>query len=164
MPSSKETRVRVEGFSKIMASALPASGFASPCGGFFALKAAPISRMSRSCARGRTSRSRKWRGTELRRLPGGSSFLEDVEGFVDMAVVDDEWRQQAHHIVACAGGEHAVLAQFGDHLGIRHPAFEADQKPFAPHLFDQFGVAPGKLLEPAAQALGHRLHAFEEAI
>ena len=30
MPTSKETRVRVDGFSKIMASVLPASGLSRP--------------------------------------------------------------------------------------------------------------------------------------
>ena len=33
MPTSKDTRVRVDGFSKIIASVLPASGLASPLGG-----------------------------------------------------------------------------------------------------------------------------------
>ena len=45
MPTSKDTRVRVEGFSKIMASVLPASGFSWPPLTRAALNALPRSRI-----------------------------------------------------------------------------------------------------------------------
>ena len=48
MPSSKETRVRVEGFSKIIASALSASGFLSPFGNSPRFSALPASMIWRS--------------------------------------------------------------------------------------------------------------------
>ena len=55
MPTSNETRVRVEGRSKIMASVLPSNGF-SPlsCAFCFAFMARPAAMMPRSSA-GETS-------------------------------------------------------------------------------------------------------------
>ncbi len=65
MPTSKDTRVRVEGWSKIIASVRPASGFASDALPSLARRrfiAMEPSTMPRSSAAGTASRSRKCRG------------------------------------------------------------------------------------------------------
>src|SRR5262250_1851491 len=110
MPSSKETRVRVEGFSKMSPSDLPASGLPASVGGW-RLKAAPASRMRRSVVASSRSRSRKWRGANdpfagwltsglFGRWPAGAHALEDVERLVDVALLDDERGQQPQHVIA----------------------------------------------------------------
>src|SRR5689334_25190987 len=62
MPTSNDTRVRVDGFSKIIASVLPASGLYSPSGGTPVLYAVPSARISRRVRVSKRSRSRKCRG------------------------------------------------------------------------------------------------------
>ena len=67
MPTSKETRVRVEGFSKIIASVLPASGLPRP--------AAP------SCRRAALQDAAQRRGIEIvevEEVPGASAGSPEV--------------------------------------------------------------------------------------
>ena len=60
MPTSNDTRVRVEGFSKIIARVLPSSGLAAvSCAFSLAFIATPAASMLRSSLVGSSLRSRK---------------------------------------------------------------------------------------------------------
>ncbi len=60
MPTSNDTRVRVDGRSKIIASVLPSSGLlVFSCAFSFAFMAAPAASMLRSSASGNSEMSRK---------------------------------------------------------------------------------------------------------
>ena len=61
MPTSNDTRVRVEGFSKIIASVLPSSGFVAPvsCAFSFAFMATLAASMLRNSLVGSSLISRK---------------------------------------------------------------------------------------------------------
>ena len=106
MPSSNETRVRVDGFSKIIASALPASGLASPLGGLPAEAAAdvqhPAQRRPLDPIEIEEMPHRRRRCVcHLRplRVPPPArprSLVEDRQRLVDVARLDDQRRQHAH--------------------------------------------------------------------
>src|SRR6185369_15749075 len=131
MPTSNDTRVRVDGFSKIIASVLPASGLYSPFGGAPFLYALPSARISRSVRVSKRSRSRKWRGV-LPSLPGmsaclalrllaaqvGAGRLDHGDRLGDVLRLDDERRQDAHHVVAGGGREQAARAERRTDLGV----------------------------------------------
>ena len=70
MPTSKETRVRVDGRSKIIAIVLPSSGLTPfSCAFSFAFMALEASRMVRKSFSGSSPISRKCLGWLIARLP-----------------------------------------------------------------------------------------------
>src|SRR5690606_2103596 len=66
IPTSNDTRVRVEAFSKIMARTLPSKGLLPGSPAFsLAFRSFASSRMPRSSAADNVERSRKWRGVVI---------------------------------------------------------------------------------------------------
>src|SRR5690606_41745217 len=64
--TSKDTRVRVDAFSKIMARTLPSYGLGTASPAFnFAFRTFASSRMPRRSAADNVERSRKWRGVVM---------------------------------------------------------------------------------------------------
>src|SRR3546814_18890518 len=88
MPTSKLTRVRVDGFSNTMASVLPASGRGSDAEP--SLKPRPRSSMPRKVAPSKVARSRKCRGSAIGLLPIRGEPVEDGDRPVDMRFVDGQ--------------------------------------------------------------------------
>src|SRR3989442_2175042 len=158
MPTSKVTRVRRLGFSKIMASVRPASsgcGVPARSSAFRRLaraRIASISWVERSAMR---RRSRFIDGPRSCERP-----LEDREPFVDLRARDDERRQEAEHAVRRAVDEEAGLAA-AVHDGRAGPLEDgAQHEPHAAHLLD--AVAPDERLHPAPEVQPDRPHVLEE--
>src|SRR3990172_11177181 len=117
MATSKETRVRVEGFSKIMASTAPRCSLR-----FFGTRplrfiAAALSMMVRSALRSSASISMKClRDMDIRRsgVSQRAAFQGDASGIefgacqVNLCLARDERRQEAHDIVASLHREHLL--------------------------------------------------------
>ena len=86
MPTSNDTRVRVDGFSKIIASVLPSSGLAGlSCAFSFAFMAMLAASMLRSSLVGSSLRSRKWRSALLIAPPPASTARPTVRRRRDRA-------------------------------------------------------------------------------
>src|SRR3546814_179356 len=133
--TSKETRVRVDGFSKIIASVLPASGLASPSLASPRFMRTAVSSMTRSSALSKPSRSRKCRGgagcsvvISGRLRDGAAGALDGLHGFFHLAVLDDERRQQAHDVLGGANRQQPLLAQPRDQVGVGHDALQAQHE------------------------------------
>src|SRR5262245_22124734 len=131
MATSNETRVRVEGFSKISISTAPAMPLGVSSGGtvlpaFF--MARPISTMRRSVAASIRSRSRKCRGAMAHppRAPVSGRLgkarkrsIESPDGLAKLGFRDVERGQQAHHVVAGTHGQELLLHAGVDDLAQR---------------------------------------------
>src|SRR5918993_5846681 len=111
MPTSNDTRVRVEGFSKIMASVLPPNGlsWAPPFGPPFSRAffiALPRSRIWRRVFGSTWSRSRKCFGLAIAsgglgaRFEGLRGLRQDVDALVEGRLVGDQRREDAHDVLA----------------------------------------------------------------
>src|SRR5438128_1598825 len=147
MPTSKVTRVRRLGFSKIMASVRPASsgcGVPARSSAFRRLaraRIASISWVERSAMR---RRSRFIDGPRSCERP-----LEDREPFVDLRARDDERGQEAEHAFRRAVDEEAGLAA-AVHDGCAGPLEDgAQHEPHATHLLD--AVASDEHLPPVGE-------------
>src|SRR3989454_447782 len=158
MPTSKVTRVRRLGFSKIMASVRPASsgcGVPARSSAFRRLaraRIASISWVERSAMR---RRSRFIDGPRSCERP-----LEDREPFVDLRARDDERGQEAEHAFRRAVDEEAGLAA-AVHDGCAGPLEDgAQHEPHATHLLD--AVASDERLQPAPQVQPDRPYVLEE--
>ena len=120
MPTSKETRVRVEGLSKIIASVLPSSGFwrFSPRLRF-AFMARPAASMLRSSGSGSSLMSRKCAAAcssprRLLQLAADSAAQARSRHCTDCSIsasLTIKRRQEAHDIVAGADREQLLGAQ-----------------------------------------------------
>src|SRR5687768_1646969 len=107
MATSKETRVRVDGRSKIMARTRPSSGRAPPLASAFMRRLS--SKMPRRVAPESSDRSRKCRTAVAkifgslrggaRRQPGKPG-VEAGDRLVDFHLADDQRRQQPDDVVA----------------------------------------------------------------
>src|SRR5476651_1614760 len=121
MPTSNDTRVRVEGFSKIMASVLPASGLSWPPFARAFFIALPLSRIWRSVLGSTWSRSRKCFGVAMALLGGLGGFerhgglAEKVDAFVEGGFVGDQRREDADHVLARGRHQQAERLQRVDH-------------------------------------------------
>ena len=82
----------------------------------------------------------------------------------DLALADDQRRQQPHHIVAGGDRDHLLGAQFIDHFGGRRHHAQADQQALAAHLGDHRGMAVLELGQPLLEQQRLVLHAVEEAV
>src|SRR3546814_20089207 len=100
IPTSKLTRVRVDGFSNTMASVLPASGRGSDAEP--SLKPRPSSSMPRKVAPAKVARSRKCRGADIGLLPIRGEPAEDGDAIVDMRFVDVQRGEQHDLILDCS--------------------------------------------------------------
>ena len=137
MPTSKETRVRVEGLSKIIARTLPASGLsvrraAARAGG------GPSWRRRRQDPPqlgGRQSAEVEkmlWRGAArsvIMQPPSGAGTAAEIrrrrpraagQASAISASVDDQRRQQAHDVVAGRDHQEMMRPRRGDEIGIRN--------------------------------------------
>src|SRR5690606_33658921 len=123
IPTSKDTRVRVEAFSKIMARTLPSNGFAVGSPAFsFAFRSFASLRTPRSSAADNVERSRKWRGVVIMclclaccRLVRGryrlGGLADAIERFLDIVFRRGQRRQKAQNIVASRGAEKLFLGE-----------------------------------------------------
>ncbi len=91
-------------------------------------------------------RSRKWR----------------IEG-PDIGLLDDERRQQPHHIVAGRDGEQLFGPQGVDQLAVGNDRAQPDEQAFAPHLGDHAGMTVLHLGEPLLEQKRDAAQALEEA-
>ena len=135
MPTSKDTRVRVDGFSKIMRERLAGERLA--CALAPGACRACRRRLHRACAGARPDRTGRDRGNAAAAAlssGGGISAWRMAAGqaradpsmmphrLVDLRLLDDQRRQQAHHIVAGADGQQTGRRS-RHQLGVRHHAF-----------------------------------------
>jgi hypothetical protein len=144
MASSNETRVRVEGRSKIIASARPSSRRRTVFLRFFFISRA-LSMISRNCRRGMTFRSRKCR-TALIGPPQSSAGLSATgatslagpfkpgDAFHNFLLAHNQRRQQPHDVIAGGDRDHFLRAQRVDEFARRHDRPQADQQTFAADL------------------------------
>src|SRR5262249_31125418 len=124
MATSKDTRVLVEGFSKIMARTAP-SPTPGPLGAFRSLRflfmaSAPL-RIARKVLASNASMSRKCLGGMEGNLLGsggrrdfgqsGASGFELLGRDLDLGLADDERRQEAHDVITGLNGEHLLGTQ-----------------------------------------------------
>src|SRR5579859_6593942 len=151
MPASNDTRVRVEGFSKIIARVLPSSGRAgtpSP-----RLKALPLSIRLRKSEPSTRSRSRKCRisvmTTSDRQFCADAA--NDVEGLGDFALVDDQRRDEADIVVAGPHGQQAVIEHPGGDFGVGRHGFQAEHQALAAHLRIDLGEFGDRRFQPGFQ-------------
>src|SRR5262245_32522379 len=146
MARSKETRVRVEGLSKMRASTLPTSGFGAASVRRTRFSRSLSSRMRRSAPASMSARSRKWRtiaspgGACRHRLEGDKSVLEAVDRLVELGLGDIERRQQADDVLAGAGPDQTGVAHGGHHLADRLDAAHTDEQALATHLRHDLGM------------------------
>src|SRR2546425_5071618 len=184
MPTSKVTRVRRLGFSKIMASVRPASsgcGFPSRSSAFrrpARARIASISPVARSAMR-RTSRfisiprsrsrvflahAREYSSLTLanirRSRSRGEPPLEDREAVVDLRTRDDERRQEAEHALRRAVDEEPGLAAAVHDRRAGPVEDGAQHESHAAHLPD--AVPPDERLEAAPEVLPDPAHVLEE--
>src|SRR5262245_31734504 len=147
MPTSNDTRVRVDGFSKIMARVLPASGLSCPPFARAFFIALPWSRIWRSVLGSTWSRSRKCLGAAMTLLGGLAgarlerlrSLLQDGHTLVEGRLVGDQRREDADHVLAGDRHQHAERHQAVDHVAGRHLTAQALQEASA----SRFGEHPG---------------------
>src|SRR5882672_8152163 len=162
MPTSNDTRVRVDGFSKIMASVLPPSGLSCPPLERAFFIAVPRSRIWRSVLGSTWSRSRKCLGSAMTLLGGlgctlGAGLerlgglLEDGDTLVERRLVGDQRREQADHVLAGDRHQHAERQQAIDHLARRHLAAQALQEAGAARLGKHLGVLGDEPLQLALE-------------
>src|SRR5579872_1904690 len=170
MATSKETRVRVDGRSKIIASTLPASGRGAVWLRRTRFSRSLSSRMRRRAGASISARSRKWRTIASPGGPGRHRLLEGDEGtieaidrFVDLGFADIERRQQADDILAGGGAEQPGVTHGGYHLADRPDAADANEQPLAAHLGDQPGMSVDNSGEALLEVESHAAHMIEEA-
>src|SRR5215470_39188 len=150
---SKETRVRVEGLSKIIASILPASG-GSPavrprrdC--FFIVRLA--STMPRNSRAGMSISSRKCgcccslgRPLHLPMLPRlfevRRCAIDPLNGFDDVRVGGNKWRKQAYDVVAGGGRQQSLGPQRVNKFSVWHLHTQSHQQSLAAQLADCRGM------------------------
>src|SRR6185312_2723706 len=146
MPTSKETRVRVDGLSNTIASTLPSSGLdRSPALRRF-LRAAASSSIWRRSLSESAERPVKWRGLIKKSgLFGGDggglgeaagTGTDTGERIVDFGVGDGQRRQQANDVVARRHGQQMLVAQRHVHILVRQRTFQAEHEPGTPDAFD----------------------------
>ena len=179
MATSKDTRVRVDGLSKIIASVLPASGRSARRSPRLR-RALHVGRRRRECARSSSAancvRSRKCRG-----LDAGHSARSALAacGALDLraqarveprrtasptiGLVDDQRRQQPHDVVAGRHGRAASRRARPRRTRYSGRAFDAEQQAFAADLLDDRGVAVLQLGEALLQHQADALDILEEA-
>ena len=150
MPTSKETRVRVDGLSKIMASVRPASGFSAR----WRVRRSAFSRRPRRGCRGASrasmsARSRKWRtmavslafGLRLDRRARRAPRRSGAIALVDLRLGDDQRRQEADDVLAGADAEQALRRASRRR---RRPTGTTQRTPseqaLAAHLVDDVGM------------------------
>src|SRR5690606_23059056 len=156
IPTSKETRVRVDWRSKIMASTLSLSSNGRSPSRKRRLRSWARSRMPRRVAASKSFKSRKCLSCpviatgpdcnrDLKRgdgLLGRRGLALDVfqhggdlaDRFLDIGLLDDERRQKAQHVVPGRDGQQLVTAQPGDEIPDRRGDLDAGDQPLAAHL------------------------------
>ncbi|CDX50950.1 hypothetical protein MPL3365_130224 [Mesorhizobium plurifarium] len=176
MPTSKDTRVRVDGLSKIMASTLPSSGFERSPALSLVFRATASSSIERRSPAETADRSVKWRtligrfqklfrgfgrNSVGQALGAGANALQRL---ADLRVGNGERRQEADDIVARRHGKQVLVAQRHVHLGVGHDAFQAEHQAGSPDALDDVG----KFVRDPGQSLFQKqrlaLHVLEETV
>src|SRR5580658_6063706 len=182
IPTSNETRVRVEGRSKIMASVLPASGREAGSAPLTraAFIAAALSRMPRNSPLESSSRSRKCRGAlgtgafmslnwfsvyrhDQPLLDSGAGSVEPPDAFRDLLVSDDQGRDDPHHVVAGGNDQQPLIERRLGEAGRRDFELDADHEPLAANLLDHRVAPILELGEPLAHVQAKPGDPLEEA-
>src|SRR5690606_5726356 len=176
MPTSKDTRVRVEGFSKIIASTLPANGFSIAPAFRRALRALASSIIARSSEAGTAERSIKCLiplslAMISRCLAGRICSCEPFDRRFDALQCfarffrrRDQRRKQADDIVTGPDAQEMLIAKSLDETGIRHNAFDTDQQAAATDFRNNVGVTVNDGGEPLFHDQSGSLDIFKEAI
>src|SRR5512144_973390 len=141
IPTSNDTRVRVEGFSKIIASVRPASRWVACLRE--RLIDNPRSRIRLSVVSSSRSMSRKCLGAVISRRfcrKLRASVLDDAARLLDLPLADDQRGQQAHHVVARGNGQQTSFEQLADHGPVADYAFQPEHQTHAA----DFGDHPGE--------------------
>src|SRR5262245_30075649 len=173
MPTSNDTRVRVDGFSKIIASVLPASGLSLPPFARAFFMALPVSGIWRSVLASTWSRSRKCLGVPMTLLGGLAGtlgclerlrgLLQNADAFVEGGLVGDQGGKDANHVLSRDRHQHAERHQPVDHLARRYLAAQALQKARAARLGEHRGMLLYQRLELTLQVLAALVHTLDEA-
>src|SRR5580698_81542 len=146
--TSNDTRVRVEGRSKIIASVLPVRGLAAlwPPDLILAFIARAPSIIARRSAAGTSIRSRKCRTSviarasdflflgvvlRMRAVKRGTSTVEPGDTFGNFLLVDNQWRQQAHDVIAGGDRDDLLRAQRIDEFACGNHGAQSHQQAFA---------------------------------
>ena len=184
MANSNETRVRVDGFSKIIARVRPASGREAGWPDFLYPRA--TSSICRSADGSTWRRSRKWRGSELSRSEP-SPELDATERPAHFAatwmsagrqrraprrimshrggnvlVGDHQGRDEADHVVASGDTQQAFGRERGLHLAGRHAAFQAEDQARAADQLEHLRLVTDQLLERVPQHAPLAVHIGQE--
>src|SRR5882672_8363371 len=174
MPTSNDTRVRVDGFSKIMASVLPPNGLSCPPLDRAFFIALPRSRIWRSVLGSTWSRSRKCLGSAMTLLGGlgctlGAGLerlrgrLEDGNALVERRLVGDQRREDADHVLAGDRHQQSERHQAVDHLARRNLAAQSLQEAGAACLGEHLGMLAHQPLELPFKVLAALVHAVDES-
>src|SRR5262245_37886502 len=181
MATSKDTRVRVEGFSKIsintmcsMPSGLSCAGTRLPAR-FMACAMSTMRRrvlasmqsISRKCRGGMTAARLSWRRPS-RRLGGGLGHApqrrrQALRGLPDLRVGDVERRQQAHDVFAGAHGQKLFAEACAHNLAHRRLHPNAGKKAAGAHLLDDVGMLILDARQLLLEAQAGRADALKEA-
>src|SRR5581483_11363525 len=171
MPTSNDTRVRVDGFSKIIASVLPASGLSWPplARAFFI--AFPLSRIRRSVAGSTWSRSRKCLGAAMAsrglgaRFEGLRGLRQYLHALVEHGLLGDQRREDADHVLARGRNEQTERLQLVHHVAGRHfgRAAQALQEAATALLDEDLGMLGDEALQFALEVLALLAHRIDEA-
>ncbi|CDX33909.1 hypothetical protein MPLA_1690011 [Mesorhizobium sp. ORS 3359] len=176
MPTSKDTRVRVDGLSKIIASTLPSSGFERSPALSLVFRAIASSSMMRRSPAETADRSVKWRtligrfqnlfrGFGRYRVGQALGAAADaLQRLADLLVGDGERRQEADDVVAGRHGKQVLVAQRHVHLGIGHGAFQAEHQAGPPDAFYDLGKFVRDCRKALLQQQRLALHVLQEAV
>src|SRR6266550_952036 len=145
MPTSNDTRVRVDGFSKIWRSVLGSTWSRSrKC-----LGAAMTLLGGLGCPL----------GAGLERLRG---LLQDGDALVERGLVGNQRREQADYVLAGDRHQHAERQQAVDHLARRYLAAQPLQEAGAARLDEHLGVLGDERLQLALEVFAAFMHAVDE--
>src|SRR5690606_22366606 len=180
MPTSKDTRVRVEGFSKIMASILPASGLSAVPALVACFRTFASSRMVRRSPAETAERSRKCFADAMSSTRAAAPnslcrflYAGFAEGFgcafdTSKAVTrllggNHQRRQEPHDVVARHGGEDVLGAHRSQQVRVRAPGLYAEHQAFAADLLDHLRETVLQAFQPLAEDERHIPHMVQEA-
>src|SRR6266540_1192661 len=176
MATSKETRVLVEGFSKIMARTAPSRSFRPFGTRPLRLISRAQSMMARNVLASKASISRKClvdmavSRSNASGVSEGAALQRDASGIeigaskVDLGLAHDERRQEADDIVAGLHGQHLLCAQRLEQLLVRHLAFQPEHQTLAAHLLDDVAVLVFQRGKPLLEPEPHASDVIEEAV
>src|SRR5512143_4130368 len=139
MPASNETPVRAEAFSNTIPITRPFRGSSTTPSRRIALSSMARCNNARSSAAERSPRFRRWRtvmGIPVSgRLVGcaerNDQFGDFADDLIGLVITQNEWRQQAHHLVGCDVDQQALVKCHAHQLTAGAVQFDTDHQPFS---------------------------------